>query len=492
MKLTSIEKFLELREEDITDDSNFKIDILHGFQEAKFDSDSRTAVVTVISEGTSKNGYHYGDKALSDIANHLNTTAKKVYMNHLPKGSKASRKMEDWIANVETARVVNTSTGKKVEAVIKVHDNGPNAWVFDRMKSSPSDFGPSIIGRGKIGVGVINGNKVKIVESVPSMRCFDIVAEPSAGGAIESVQESVEWKDDDTLNEELTDYIDKVKRREKQHEAEEAFWNLTHSFQEMLGDLVLSRGDEYSFASIKDRRAEIPQAFEDMGKLVMKLQFIEPKPKPKEEVVKDDDEVKEEKLTEEITTTIAQEEKLMDRNKFMTEHKDLYEAVQADAVEQYKKDQNVSDISKTNETLIESNETLTKANSTLTEEKDKLDTELTVTKDALAKYRGEELKESKTNLIKKAVDASALTEAQVSELFSSKLNTIELVEGKEEEFSEAISAECAQRVTDIKDVAGRKNHVPNPNKTEEIKEEENTSKFPSDTKSFAAGIKALG
>ena len=78
-----------------------KFVLLGSFAEAKVNKESRIAEVTVIKKGWSKNGYYYGDRALQDIAKHINEgTASRVFLDHNSKANLFEpRKNEDHIAN---------------------------------------------------------------------------------------------------------------------------------------------------------------------------------------------------------------------------------------------------------------------------------------------------------------------------------------------------------------------------------------------------------
>jgi len=445
--LIDIQESLEPLEEPIDNDINFKLDITQGFSEAVIDSTGKKARVTVIREGTSHNRFHYGLKALEDIAEHLNTTAKKVYLNHRDKGSKAYRKVEDWCANVDSAEVVEENGIKQVKADITLLKGRDSEWLIDRMRDYPQEFGPSISGRAKMSVGVKDGKKVNIVEAVPVLASFDIVAEPSAGGKIDVVQESIEWRDNEVeTNEALQTYMERIKIREKEQKVRDEYYNFNYAFSDMISDMVLGKG-LYEELSIADRKKDIPKAFADGAKTVGGLTFMEPQ--KKEKVVSVSDKVEVVKENEKIEESKSLEEDEMTKQELMEKYPEIYEAIENGAVEAFKVSTKTDGLATKVSDLTEALAGKDTEVEDLTKKIDDLELEKVTLTESVNGFKAVEITATKADIVSGVIKESKLTDTMVTDHFVEKMNKMELVEGKEDEFKAAVLLDCEDRFTAI-------------------------------------------
>lgn len=477
-------------------EKNFKVEFLHGLSEANFDKEKRLAHVTVIREGTSHNGFKYGIQALSDVAEHLNTHAKKVYLNHLPKNSKETRKVQDWIADVVSAQVVQEGSSHKVTATIKVHETGPNAWIYDRMKASPDSFGPSIVGKAKVRVAQEGARKIKVVESIPILASFDIVANPSAGGTVDSVMESIMWDDgDENISEELKDYVEKLKKRKADRQIADDYYDLLWPFESMLSDLVLAKG-EFEMLSVDDRRSNVTKLLSDFAGMVTKLKFAEPKKEEKKTTKPTDDDKTVTKEEVQESKTFDLEENSMNLEKLKAEHPELYKQIVQEARDAYIKEQETSTLSEENESLKTQLQETKDSLAKVTEERDKLDTENVALKETVKESRKIEIEARKKELISECIKESGLTTEQVSEHFNEKLNSFDLDTEDENAFKTTVLAECTDRLETIKEATKstktiRNNGKPSAPKAKDTNTEtvSEDKKFPKETKTFAHELK---
>lgn len=437
--MAELRKLRELVESVMGQAPQFCAQLHGGLAEATFDGDKRTVQCTVIRKGWSANGVYYGSKALDQIAEALNTRAKKVFMNHMPAENLfAPRQMQDWVATVVSAEKVIESTGEEtVKAVIKVHEDGPHAWVYGRMASAPSEFGPSIVGRAILKQGTAEGKTGKLVEDIVMLRSFDIVAEPAAGGKIDKVFESTLEEPPAPrkfIKEDFQALIQKMKDWEQERELRDTVWEVCSMIQGYVMDCVLGE-DEMENVPVADRKAALSETLDGFKTYVMGMTFVEPK-EPQE--------------TEE--TKKALEDKDMDiKNK--NELRVAYPAI----VEELITEARQGTVEK--KELDTVNEELTKVKS----EKEALEAQvktLTEEKKTLAtKVDGFELKEReamKAQLIGEAKKEAKLADGDCSELFNKELVETEFKD--EKSFKEAVLARCKDRADLIE--ATRKTAVP--------------------------------
>lgn len=265
------------------------------FSEATFDEKKRTAEVTVIKKGWSKNGFYYTDRALGDIASHLSETAHKVYLNHNERSKVFEpRKVEDHVATNQSAYVAEDHS---VKATSKFLASGPNAWLFDRVQEAPDSLGPSIVGKAVVKKGEAEGRKGNIVETVPWLHSYDMVSGPSAGGTVDTVFEAGTMY----IGEELTTWLSeqdtvptaplpslkaKIVSIKKEANIRDKFGDIRWTLDDMISDLVFANND-FQFMTIANRRAAVKIVLDDFALELAKVPFSDPKPLPKKEGIKE-------------------------------------------------------------------------------------------------------------------------------------------------------------------------------------------------------------
>lgn len=311
--------------------------------EAKFDADKRTAEVTVIRKGWSKNGFYYGDKALESIANFLNTTAERVFLNHNPRSAIFEpRLVADHIGNNVEARV--TEDGNAVIAVAKFFESGPNSWTYDRMRETPHTFGPSIVGKANIRRGEAEGRKGPIVEDITYLHSYDMVATPAAGGKVNSVNENVcptegsefvhifegivsvedqeflfksfavsETPEVDEAAKEPTKLLDRLKQKKDRQKSNDMWYDLDYTFTSELGDIILARGD-YEFVAVAERKKLINPLLNEFVAEIAKIKFVDPRPLPRAIAPA----VTEVELTESVVKIVLHDPGTFEKNSFRT------------------------------------------------------------------------------------------------------------------------------------------------------------------------------
>jgi hypothetical protein len=269
--------------------------LVSNLAEASFNSESRVAELTVIQQGWSLNGFYYGAKPLASIVNLLNTQSEGVYLDHNPRENPfAPRKVADRIANNITAKL--SDDGTKVISEAKFFSSGPNAWVFDRMQETRSNFGPSIVGKAKVKKGTVDGKEGYVVEDVTFLFSYDIVDRPAAGGKVNKLFETthvqdkadafgsvhllegLDWSVEDTPVTEgiLSNKMDAAISREA---AEKAYRDLYWTFESELSNIVLARED-WQFTPVAERRQAVGSLLQEFTEKVNGLTFLEPKVLP--------------------------------------------------------------------------------------------------------------------------------------------------------------------------------------------------------------------
>jgi hypothetical protein len=291
----------------LTREQNF---ILMGdLSEAKYDAENRVAELTVIRKGWSKNGFYYGDRPLQAIAEHINGSARKVYLNHNKRSEIFEpRLVEDHVAENLGATVA--ADGLTVVTKAKFFKSGPKAWVFDRMRESPESLGPSIVGKAKIRQGTAEGRKGPIVEDITYLHSYDLVSGPSAGGKVNSVAEGMAPVENGTHFEHIFEGVvsdedqqfllealgaqavaeadtpqvtilkDRIKQKQARRDVVEKWYDLQYTFTDELGNIVLAR-EGYEFAAVADRKKLVTPLIEEFTTEINKMNFIAPRPIPK-------------------------------------------------------------------------------------------------------------------------------------------------------------------------------------------------------------------
>ncbi len=431
--------------------SNFQINFTGDLTEADFNDEKRLVSMTVLKEGTSKNGIHYTKKSLSQVKGFLETTAKKVYIDH-PEGGevKLSRNLSEWIGNVESASIHEGLEGDILKANVRMHSDGPNAWAYNRMKENLGSFGPSIIGKAIIKQRNMGGKKVSVAEDIVYLKSFDIVDTPSAGGSVDAILESTIWQDgeEDNLSEALKDRLSSLKQRKKEREVSENLWDTTWAFSTLINDIVMAK-EEFQTVSVEKRKTELSEAFNDALVMVNKLSFIEPS---KEKVKESGIIIKEVKIIkEDLSVDIKNVSEL--KNQFP----ELFKQIVSETVTNYKSEQKIEEklgkvgtLEEDNKKLSDEIVTLKESNKTLTETNEKLEEN---EKEVLE----QKLSNRKIELVKKVKEDLDFSEDVSSELFESELLAYELVEADEQKFIDAITEKVKDRV----EIAGKPKVIKN-------------------------------
>jgi hypothetical protein len=427
----------------------FQIQRLGGLSESTFDDEKRQVQVTVLKAGWSHNGIYYPQVVLEQISNFLNTTAKKVYMDHNKDGVKANRKVSEWVATVESAKVV----GNEVKALITVHEEGPDAWVYNRMKKVPSEFGPSIVGLAEVAKGTAEGISGRIAKSIRYIRSFDIVTDPAAGGTIDGVVEQTGFSDilddykevelisesisDAIVEQTLADYMKRVKEREKVYKLREELWKILNALDNITFDLVLAK-DDFQYASISDRKKLLTAALEDVGKKLLAIEFITPLPKDSVATKEGKQVIVSESKEVEITET--RKVSTMTIEEIKRDNPGLYSQIVAEVTESLESNEHLTGLEESKKTLTTKVETLEEQVNTLDADKVKLTTEVKELKESLAVYEKTATEVARDKVIDEVIKESKLAEHAVTDVFTATLKSVPYDSEKLEEHKKAVSA----------------------------------------------------
>jgi len=180
------------------------------FKEAKFDDDKKTATVTIIKQGWSKNRTHgklryYAEKAVKDVVGLLQELeSKKMYDNH----SDLDRKNQEWVATVEDSWFEDNSAKAKI-----VFTNNPaTSWMYEEAKYHPALVGISIDGMGRWQEGTVDGKEALIITDMKTLESADFVTKPAAGGRVDVAEN----EQHDRLSEAIKTLNDRIADNKKQ------------------------------------------------------------------------------------------------------------------------------------------------------------------------------------------------------------------------------------------------------------------------------------
>lgn len=457
----------------------------YGLSEAIFDDQKREVSVTVIKAGWSKNGLHYPQTVLESIGKFIAGPSRKVYIDHHPDGVKGSRKVSEWIATVQEAHV----EGDELKARIKVHADGPNSWVYDRMKSDPSVFGPSIVGVAEVGEGTADGIKGKIVNSIKYIRSFDIVAEPAAGGKIDGVIEGVVWDSEKELSEaspDLSAYVGRLKEREKEQELRNDLWTLLGAFECLVNDLVLARED-YEYISIADRQKIVDSSSAEFAAEVNKLSFIEPEPAPDAGTTTSEEgkkaSVSEDTKTGKPIINPKKEITAMTLEEMKKDHPELLAAYALEVKEELETKAVVAASTK----LSEEVKTLREQVGKIDGEKVALLAENKALKEQNDKTAKEVAESTRKGIIAEEISKAKLPDFAVTDSFKESLDLVPFTMETKEEFTKKVTALCEDRKTLAEKVPSKKistGPVNTPPEKKEVKESAD-EKYPTTNADFA-------
>jgi len=158
----------------------------------QIDVDKKTITAVLIKSGVSKRKNYYTPECLESAAPLF--IGKKMYIDHPVPGSpeatgKAARSFRDWVGTILESYYIPEEKGIGAKIGIrdnglweKVHDAHTNGWL--------GEIGLSINAMGKTRIGKIGDEQVHVVEAIVRPHSVDFVPDASAGGHIQTVQES--------------------------------------------------------------------------------------------------------------------------------------------------------------------------------------------------------------------------------------------------------------------------------------------------------------
>lgn len=460
-----------------------------GISEATFDAANRTARVTVIRQGWSYNGVYYTPKALGQIATLIEQKARKNYVNHPPLDQlNAPRRVEDWMSSVvpgstrvETNQVTNMM---EVKSTVHVFESGPYAWTYDRMKEVPGEWGPSIVGRALLSQGTMEGKTGRVCEEMLDIRSFDFVSEPSAGGRIDAVMESIVNDEEETVKvKTLSEQVMGLMAKMAENETRDQLWETLMTLNGMLCDMMFCQG-EYENIPTDQRKGEMGLVLDEAKTVLMSMPFT---PSTDEMAGGAAPVAAGKKSTSNDNLEATMEIKNLD------ELKEKFPAVHAALVAEATSVLKDSEKTKAAEAKAAQDAAdKTRLEGELAEVKTKIeksDAELKALREADAVRSAEALKTKKIGLIAEALKKAGLAAEDCSELFNTELAAETLVEGKDAEFTAKLDAKCSDRKALVDKV---KKTTPAPFKGGSLKEGPTTvveGKFPTPTKTFVSTIR---
>ncbi len=142
--------------------------------------------VTIITGGTSKNGFAYDTKALQNIAQMIE--GARAYADHArTPADQTNRSIRDVVGFYKDAEYITEGVGR-VDATLHIFE--ASEWLWSMLAEAVSLGRPELIGLSIDIFGQWQHNestKAKHVTSVVSLNSCDIVTRPSAGGAFRRI-----------------------------------------------------------------------------------------------------------------------------------------------------------------------------------------------------------------------------------------------------------------------------------------------------------------
>lgn len=412
----SVEDEVEFDESEESKEDRVELDVTY-LTEAVFDDTTKTAVVTVIKEGWSKNytggkQRYYTSRAVADVSSLL-STSKKLFIDH----SKNERSMSEWTATCTESWVTESDGKKLAKAKVDFTDNPNTVWLYTEAKKHPSEVGLSIHGSGEIRVGKVGSKDATIVESVPKLKSVDFVTEAAAGGEVEKVIMSSVDSDRALfiLNESYKTLDQMLKDKEEYDKPYEDFSRIMSVLSDFLSSLMYA--SEISSDNVETKVTDAINTFStkitDILKTIKKNQ--EPEKEEKEESVKH----KESKMSlEELKASDPEAyDKLMEQANLLAKNEAEKE-------------------------VKEKVETLETEKTQLTEAKDKAEKDLKEAADKLAVFENE-----KTLREKKEFVNTKLAENKIDDKVSDEFKA--LLEGMENDVAEKLIVDTAKTLVNL-------------------------------------------
>lgn len=158
-------------------------------KEATHDSSVRKARVILIKSGESKNGNIYSGKCLREATALFD--GLPIYPNH----SDSKRKVEEKVGFYSDPVFVGDDDNGEIHAIANILESEKKMWDLikeqhNHPKAKLCGFSISAFGKGRV-LSEANGKSKRIIDTIISANSTDIVSNPSAGGKVLELLESV-------------------------------------------------------------------------------------------------------------------------------------------------------------------------------------------------------------------------------------------------------------------------------------------------------------
>lgn len=254
-------------------------------QEAEFNDDKKTATITVIKEGWSKNKTngkqrYYSAKSVESVVGHLGSS-KKMYKDHNDKPR--ARYIDEWAATVTESWVVNIDGKKHAKASIDFTANPKTVWLYQEARKHPEEVGVSINGGGQIREGKIGDQDAAIIEDVIKLDSADFVTMAAAGGAMDRVTEGVNF---DILSEVFKSLDNRVNDAKKADQPYQDYSYLMGALSSFISELMYT--NEISTGDVGEEINKALDSFSDKIKGVIEEIRKRWEPQTKEHIERKD------------------------------------------------------------------------------------------------------------------------------------------------------------------------------------------------------------
>lgn len=165
---------------------DFDIKLVEGIK----DSSVRKAKVRLIQSGESKNGNIYSGPCLREAAPLFE--GLPIYPNHID----GERKVEEKVGWYSDVKYIGDDNSGELQAVANIFESEPKMWdlvkeQYNNPNAKICGFSINAFGKGKTLQEDKGGKKRRVVESIVYADSTDIVDNPSAGGKVLELLESV-------------------------------------------------------------------------------------------------------------------------------------------------------------------------------------------------------------------------------------------------------------------------------------------------------------
>lgn len=189
--------------------------------------------------GNKAQNNYYTKAAVESVKKFLDTSRKKMYLNHTQSFG-FERDIRDWASSVVETWIEKKNGRNYLNGKVKVLDQ----WLWDRAQAAPKELSLSIEGRGKAEPGKIDGKEYNVVSEINWLNCVSWVDYPGnakmgvkVGEGEQEKGDSIEKKDKEEST--MLDFTKMTEADEKRlkDERPDLFEDNTKTVESMNGEV---------------------------------------------------------------------------------------------------------------------------------------------------------------------------------------------------------------------------------------------------------------